>query len=99
MLGRSYYRTVSPPHASILTGHELIVIREEQRSRGDEYGGVWTYIPVDKIVTLSLSWQDKNLLMLSIQLPENESLELLYQASVEEEVNQLLSKFRELKTE
>jgi hypothetical protein len=48
---------------------------------------------------MSLSWQDKNLLMLSIQLPGEEHIEYPFQASIEDEVNRLLREFRKLKTE
>ena len=93
------YRTISPTHMSILTDRELIIIREEERRSGeDRYGGIWNYIPLNKIVTLSLSRKDSNLLVLSIQLPKSACLEYLFQASAEQEINQLLDRFKELTT-
>jgi hypothetical protein len=55
LLGKTYYRMLSPTHVSILTDHELILIREAVK-QGDvgKYGGVWDYIPLKKIVSLSL---------------------------------------------
>jgi hypothetical protein len=95
-LGMTYHRTISPAHMSILTDRELIIIREEARRIGAErYGGIWDYIPLNKIVTLSLSEKDNNLLSLSIRLPENACLEFLFLASAKQEINQLLDKFRE----
>jgi hypothetical protein len=100
VLGKTYYRTISPTHMSILTDRELIMLREEERRSGNErYGGVWDYIPLNKIVTLSLSEKDSSLLVFSIQLPENARLEYLFQASAKREVNQLLDRFRELTTQ
>ena len=55
LLGRIYHRTISPTHMTILTDCELVTIREEQRPGKDRYGGVWTYIPLKKIVALSLA--------------------------------------------
>jgi hypothetical protein len=100
VLGRTYYRVISPTHAAILTDRELIIIREEARQSGvDRYGGIWDYIPLNKIVTLSLSEKNGDLLALSIQLPESVRLESLFQASAKREVEQLLERFRELTTE
>jgi len=39
VLGKTYFRTISPPHMSILTDRELIMIREElTRRKEDRYG-------------------------------------------------------------
>jgi hypothetical protein len=96
-LGRTFYRTISPTHVSVLTDRELIMIREEAvQGRRDKYGGTWDYIPLNKIIALTLSAKDDNLLALSIQLPENERLEYLFQVSMKAELDQLLDRFREL---
>jgi hypothetical protein len=99
VLGKTYYRMLSPTHVSILTDRELIMIREEQGwSRKDKYGGTWDYIPLSKIVNLSLSRKDSNLLVLSIQLPETGHLDFLFEASAKGKLDQLLNGFRELTT-
>ncbi|MBN2502257.1 MAG: hypothetical protein JXB38_15850 [Anaerolineales bacterium] len=99
VLGRAYYRTLSPPHATILTNQELIVIREEQRRRSDEYGGLWDYIPLDKVAALALDRREDNLLTLAIDLPGEESLAYLFEAAWQPELEQLMEKFREVKGE
>src|SRR4030042_4009577 len=82
LLGRTLSRLVSPTHICILTDRELITVREEnRRSADDKYGGIWDYIPLGKIVDLSVSQRDDHLFELSIQLPDGASLEYLYQAS------------------
>ncbi len=92
LLGKTYYRVISPTHATILTDRELIIIREEAWHGGDErYGGIWDYIPLNKIVALSLSENDP--LKLSIQLPAGEHLESLFQVSAKQEIEQLLERF------
>jgi hypothetical protein len=98
-LGRTFYRTISPTHMSILTDQELIMIRENERRGGDDkYGGIWDYIPLNKIVGISLHEKDDHLLVLSIQLPNGESLEYLFRDSLRQEANQLLVLFGELTT-
>jgi hypothetical protein len=99
-MGKTFFKTIAPTHMSILTDRELILIREEEaHSREDRYGGIWDYIPLSKIVSLSLSERADNLLVLAIRLPENMSLEFLFQDSAREEINQLLDRFKELTTE
>jgi len=99
VLGKTYYRTISPTHVSILTDRELIMIAEEKRPGGeDRYGGIWDYIPLNKIATLSLDEKDGSLLVLSIELPEGARLEFLYPASARQELEQLLDRFRQLTT-
>lgn len=96
-LGKSYYRTISPTHMLILTDRELIVIREEAvRRKEDRYGGIWDYIPLRKINSLSLSERGNNLIDLSIQLPGNTRLEFLFQVFTREDLNQLIDRFREM---
>jgi hypothetical protein len=99
VLGKTYYRTISPTHMSILTDGELITIREEVGWGGKErYGGVWDYVPVDKIVSLSLSEKGSSLLNLSIQLPEGARLDSLFQASARQDLEQLLDHVKKLIT-
>jgi hypothetical protein len=96
-LGRVFSRTVSPVHASILTDRELILIREELiQGRKDKYGGIWDYIPLNKITGLSLNTTEDGSLALSIHLSENECLEYLFQTSLKGEVDQLVERFNEL---
>ena len=96
-LGRKFYRTIFPTHMSILTDRELIMIREEARQSGnDRYGGIWDFIPLNKIGSLSLDKKGSNLLVLTIQLPENERLEYLYQASATEDLGKFLARYKEL---
>jgi len=100
ILGKTYYRTISPTHVCILTDRELIMIREELlQNRKDNYGGIWDYIPSKKIATLSVSQKDDNLLALSIQLTTNDRLEFLFQTSMQTEIDQLLKQFGELTSE
>jgi hypothetical protein len=95
-LGKTWFRTISPTHICILTNRELIVIREDISHRKEaRYGGIWDYIPLDKLISLTLSEKAGDLLGLTIQLPEDTGFELLFQTSAKEELNQLLGRFKE----
>jgi hypothetical protein len=95
ILGKTHYRTIAPTHVCILTDRELIMIREKLlQSRKDKYGGIWDYIPLNKIATLSVNQKDDNLLTLSIQLVTDERLEFLFQISMRAEIDQLWSSLR-----
>jgi hypothetical protein len=97
VLGRTFHKTLSPTHVCILTDRELITIREEiLQGRKDKYGGIWEYVPLNKISSLALSRKSGNMLSLSIQLPDNECFECLFQDSMESEVDQLVVQFHSL---
>lgn len=97
VFSRSYYKTISPTHMSILTDRELILIREEDtRRKEDRYGGVWDYIPLSKIDFLFLGELDDNLLQLVIQLPGSVRLNCLYQRALKGELDRLVDRFRQI---
>jgi hypothetical protein len=82
-----------------LTNRELIMIREQLlQNRKDNYGGIWDYIPLNKIATLSVNPKDENLLTLSIRMLTDGQLEFLFQAALKEEFDQLVEQFRDLKS-
>jgi len=96
-LYKTYKRTISATHMNILTDCELIVIREDATQRKeDRYGGIWNYIPLNKIKSLSVGEKADDLLGLNIQLSEEMSFELLFQVSAKDEINQFLTQFEEL---
>jgi len=96
-LKKTYYKTISPTHLTVLTDRELVVIREDAtRRKEDRYGGIWDFLPLNKIVSLSVSEKAGELLVLTVQLPGYSNFELLYQMSAKEELNQLLKRFKGL---
>lgn len=96
---KTFYRTISPTHMSILTDRELILIREDANKRKeDRYGGIWNFIPLNKIKSLSVSKKNGDLLGLTIQFPEDAGFEFLFQISLEEELNQLINCYKEMTT-
>lgn len=95
--GKTYYRTVFPTHTCILTNRELILIREEAlQDRKDKYGGIWDFIPLDKIASLAVSSKNGHLLALCIRLLTNEEFECLFEEAAAKEVDELAVRFHEL---
>jgi len=93
LLGRSWWGTIHPAHLTILTGSELIIIRDEAGVRWNpdaKHGGIWTYIRLSRITSASLAQTDGGMLALSIHLPGDDRLSLLFSASQEKEVAQFL---------
>ncbi len=87
-LGRTFYRTLFPTHAIILTDREIVSIREDSW-----YGVIWEYFPLHNIVTLSVSERANELLALYIQLPGNIELEYLFEASAKRDINEFLERY------
>lgn len=98
IMDKIFYRTLSRAVAVILTDQELIIIQDAERVfyEDNSYGGIWDYIPLNKIGTLSLGKGNRDLLVLSIHLLESVRFEYMFQASAKRELDQLLYKFREL---
>ncbi len=95
--GRHYYRTLSTAHMTILTDCELIIIREDERGyNAVKYGGIWDFVPLNKIVSFSVSERRDHLLVLTIQLPASASLDLLFQPSMKSEIREMLDRFGQL---
>ena len=65
-----FKRKIALAHLVILTDKELILIRDDPRSkekRGIRYGGVWEYIPISKITSISIAEKEAGIWLLSIQ--------------------------------
>lgn len=71
LFGRSFYRTLSLAHLAVLTDKEVIFIGDDPRLRevkGGHYGGIWQYVPLHHIVSVSLTEQADDLWALSLDL-------------------------------
>lgn len=88
-----FYRTVSTAHLAVLTDKELILIREDERSsrgkKGVRYGGVWHYIPLRNIVSVSLEQFTADLLILSVKLSSMGHADQLFALASRPEVTHL----------
>lgn len=93
---RRFRRVKSPTHACILAKNELILIREDLlQNRKDKYGSIRTFIPLDKILSISLSTKAGNMLAVSIELINHECFECLFDTSLENEVEKLVAQTHE----
>jgi len=87
-----FYRTISTAHLSILTNKELILIREDERSsrrkKGARYGGIWQYIPLRSIVSVSSEQLTEDLLGLSVVLSSTGHVDRIFALASRPEVAQ-----------
>ncbi len=99
LLGKNLYRTIFTPHIGILTDKELIIIQDSSSGRMNKnkrYGGIWYYIPLEKICSVSLTAKDDDLLQLSITLSADEHIDTLFSTSMKSELERLLKKISDL---
>ena len=99
LFGRSWWGRVHPAHLTILTDKEMISIRDEAGVRWNpdaKHGGIWTYIPLDKIAATSVEKTEDGMLMASIHLPGDDRIESLFSASQEEEIRLLVGNVERL---
>jgi hypothetical protein len=97
LFGRPFLRTICAPHVTILTDGELILIQDgvgKRLGRRVRHGGIWSYIPLPKIAAVSLADGQGNLLTLSIHLPEDERIDVVFSTSTRQELDALLSRFK-----
>jgi hypothetical protein len=94
--GWTFFRRLAPTMACILTGRELIMIREDNnRIAGERYGGIWHFIPLHKIEKLSLLPKDGKVLVLSVHLPRTDRLDFVFEPSAKHELDRLLEDVRQ----
>ncbi len=86
-----FSRTVTTAHLVLLTDRELILIREDERSRrnrGVRYGGVWRYIPLRSVASASVT-VDEALVTLSIRLAPEGSISRHFALDKRDEVERV----------
>lgn len=98
LMNTFFYRTVFPHHVTLLTDQELILVRESERIVSDDcYGGIWDYVPLNKIVNASISRDQDGFLILSVELPNDQYLETMYLPSLHTELEALVNKLNKPK--
>ncbi len=100
LFNKTFYHTISPAHLSILTDRELILIKEDPEKgsdNGTRYGGIWTYIPLNKIAAVSLGERDYNTLTLSIHLPENDVVSSIFTLTNRSELEQFVGRLEKIR--
>ena len=99
LFGRTFYRTASVAHLTVLTDAELILIRDPEGKREssvDRYGAVWQFIPLRAIESVALSEAADERLLLSIRHRPGARIERLFEASRRGELEQLCAQLRTL---
>lgn len=100
LFGLPIYKTVSLAHLALLTDKEVIFIADDKRGserRGVRHGGIWQYIPLRHIVSVSVAQRAGNLLTLSLTLSNSEQRpEKIFAASQKQEVAQFKNELEEL---
>ena len=91
LFGWSLYRTLYVAHLAVLTDKEVIFIGDDARlteTRGGQHGGIWQYVPLEHIVSASLTKQN-DLLTLSLTLSsDGHHLNKLFAAANQREIEQ-----------
>lgn len=91
----SFRHTLATAHLLILTERELIIIRDDPdspRYQDDtRYGGVWDYIPLNKIERISWQGGDAETLTVGLELPRGDRVESLFAANRRGEVERFLN--------
>ena len=87
------YRVKIFPHNLILTGDELIIIKDDEKQGQDRYGGIKIYVPLPQIYDLTVKPDPKTrFTILTIGISGGDSIRLEF-SSVEAELEQLLNEF------
>jgi len=82
LLGRSWSRMVTTAHIHILTDSEWIIIRDDEHapmgSGQVRHGGIWTYVPLDRLTRVSLSTRQDERLTLTLHFPNDNRFESVF---------------------
>lgn len=83
-LGHPIYSTLGAPHISILTDTELILVQDgigKRWGRSVVYGGVWDYIPLDKIASILLTETSGTVFTMSVSIQGEDRVDCLFESS------------------
>ncbi len=97
-LGFSITRRIATAHLAILTESDLIWIRDDpsqQTMARSPYGGIWNYIPLAGIESVSLIPVEDDLLELSVHLSGQERLKIPYAATKKTEADKMCRRISE----
>lgn len=100
LFGYKFYRTVGLAHLTILTDKEIIFIRDDEDTtevRGERYGGVWQYIPLQKIQDVKLTASGNKLLTLTLTLESGiQRLDKVFESSSQDALEDLQKKLNQM---
>ncbi len=100
LFGYKFHRTVGLAHLTILTDKEIIFIRDDEDTtevRGERYGGVWQYIPLQKIQDVKLTASGNKLLTLTLTLESGiQQLDKVFESSSQDALEELQKKLKQM---
>jgi hypothetical protein len=94
-LGNLFQRLVMPPHLTVLTSHELILVEDIGRGRKaheSQYGGIWQYIPLQRIQSATWSETGDDCLTLLLNLTPHRAIRKVFSLSSQPELEQLCAR-------
>lgn len=97
MLGNLFQYTLSAAHLVVLTDRELILIQDMKPGRKikePHYGGIWQYIPLRSIRSVTWRESENGRLTLSVAVAPDQTIEKLFAVSSKPELEQLCAHFR-----
>lgn len=97
LFGRTFHKTIALAHLAVITDRELILIRDVELSRKSQisrYGGVWQYIPLFDLDMPAYSETASDRLTLSIRCRSGKTIEKIFEASRQPELEQFCSRLR-----
>ena len=87
IFGKSFSQQVSPAHILILTKDEIISIRNT--SKVSTYGGIWNYIPRNRVSSISLDNDDNGRFILGLQFQSNHQISMIFDESQKAKIENL----------
>jgi len=92
-------KIVTLAHLIILTDKEIIIIKDDElvkiKKRYDfKHGGVWAYIPLDKIINMTITVNEKKGLLIFVLSVKEEAISLLFSALEQQDLEVLLREFK-----
>lgn len=98
IFNKVFYKTASNAHLNILTEKELIIIKDAD-NRFWKYGGISTFIPLEKINDIVFDSEEKGkLLYLTIKLKENDCIRSIFEVSNKQNLELLIDRFTCMKS-
>lgn len=99
-LGKTFFKVISVAHIFILTGKELIIIRdyESVKDTNRRHGGIWSFIPINRITGISLDENpERGTFTALIRLTDCSTIESMFHASERDGLDVMISELYSLK--